>query len=35
MPRRSLGILMKQTQETRRNNTGWQFRLLVGQAIDD
>jgi len=31
----TIGILMKQTQDTRRDNTGWQFRLLVGQAIDD
>lgn len=31
----TIGILMKQTQETQRDNTGWQFRLLVGQAIDD
>lgn len=31
----TIGILMKQTQGTTRDNTGWKFRLLVGQAIDD
>ena len=31
----TIGILMKQTQETVRDDTGWRFRLLVGQAIDD
>lgn len=30
-----IGILLKQTQGTRTDKTGWQFRLLVGQAIDD
>ncbi len=30
-----IGILMKQTQEIGPDNTGWRFRLLVGQAIDD
>lgn len=29
-----IGILMKQTQDT-DDSTGWKFRLLVGQAIDD
>ena len=29
-----VGILMKQTQDT-YDETGWKFRLLVGQAIDD
>ena len=30
-----IGILMKQTQGTRSDNTGWKFRQLVGQAVDD
>jgi CubicO group peptidase (beta-lactamase class C family) len=30
-----IGILMKQTQETKSDNTDWKFRQLVGQAIDD
>lgn len=30
-----LGILMKQTINTGPDNTGWKFRQLVGQAIDD
>ncbi len=30
-----IGILMKQTQNTRTDNTGWRFRVLVGQAVDD
>lgn len=30
-----VGILMKQTQEIKVDNTGWQFKLLVGQAVDD
>jgi len=30
-----VGILMKQTQDTWSDETGWKFRLLVGQAIDD
>ena len=30
-----IGILMKQTQGTTKDDTGWRFRLLVGQAIDD
>lgn len=30
-----IGILMKQTQGTTSDDTGWQFRLLVGQAVDD
>lgn len=30
-----IGILMKQTQGTESDNTGWKFRQLVGQAIDD
>lgn len=30
-----IGILMKQTQESGPDDTGWKFRLLVGQAIDD
>jgi len=30
-----IGILMKQTQDIRMDDTGWKFRQLVGQAIDD
>ncbi|MBE7501169.1 MAG: beta-lactamase family protein [Verrucomicrobiales bacterium] len=30
-----IGVLMKQTQGTTSDNTGWQFRLLVGQSVDD
>ena len=30
-----IGILMKQTQETVSDDTGWMFRMLVGQAVDD
>jgi len=30
-----VGILMKQIQEAKSDNTEWRFRLLVGQAIDD
>jgi CubicO group peptidase (beta-lactamase class C family) len=30
-----IGILMKQTQGTDSDNTGWKFRQLVGQAVDD
>lgn len=30
-----IGILMKQTQEAKSDDTGWMFRLLVGQAVDD
>ena len=30
-----IGILMKQTQGTVSDDTGWMFRLLVGQAVDD
>ena len=30
-----IGILMKQTRDTRNDQTGWKFRLLVGQAVDD
>lgn len=31
----TIGILMKQTQGTLRDETAWKFRLLVDQAIDD
>ena len=31
----TIGILMKQTQGPVNDETGWKFRLLVGQAIDD
>ena len=30
-----IGILMKQTQGTNTDETGWKFAQLVGQAIDD
>lgn len=30
-----IGILMKQTQDIPSDDTGWKFRQLVGQAIDD
>ncbi len=30
-----IGIIMKQTQNSTRDQTGWKFRLLVGQSIDD
>lgn len=30
-----IGILMKQTQGNSGDNTGWKFRQLVGQAVDD
>jgi CubicO group peptidase (beta-lactamase class C family) len=30
-----IGILMKQTQDAARDQTGWKFRQLVGQAVDD
>jgi CubicO group peptidase (beta-lactamase class C family) len=30
-----IGILMKQTQDTDKDETGWKFRQLVGQAIDN
>jgi CubicO group peptidase (beta-lactamase class C family) len=30
-----VGVLMKQTQGTTSDDTGWMFRLLVGQAVDD
>ena len=30
-----IGILLKQTQGTWNDETGWQFRQLVGQAVDD
>lgn len=32
---KNIEILMKQTQDTPANQTGWKFRQLVGQAIDD
>jgi len=31
----TIGILMKQTQDTPTDETGWKFTLLVGQSIDD
>lgn len=30
-----IGVLMKQTQETTDDDTGWKFSILVGQAVDD
>ena len=30
-----IGIILKQTRNAWRDKTGWQFRQLVGQAIDD
>jgi len=30
-----IGILMKQTRDTESDDTGWMFRLLVEQAVDD
>lgn len=30
-----IGVLMKQTQGPLSDDTGWKFRLLVGQAVDD
>ena len=30
-----IGVLMKQTQDTESDDTGWMFRLLVEQAVDD
>lgn len=30
-----IGILMKQTWATRKDNTGWRFNQLVGAAVDD
>ena len=31
----TIGIIMKQTRGPVNDQTGWKFRLLVGQAIDD
>ena len=30
-----IGIIMKQTQAASTDSTGWKFRQLVGQSIDD
>ena len=30
-----IGILLKQTQGTKNDNTAWKFSILVGQAVDD
>ncbi len=30
-----IGVLMKQTQGPVKDETGWKFRQLVGQTIDD
>lgn len=32
---KTIGILMKQTRDNGPDDTGWKFRLLVGQSIDD
>ena len=32
---KTIGILMKQTQGPTDDETGWKFRQLIGQAIDD
>ena len=32
---KTIGILMKQTQGPVNDDTGWKYRLLIGQAIDD
>ena len=31
----TIGVIMKQTQGPVNDETGWKFRQLVGQAIDD
>ena len=31
----TIGIIMKQTQGPVNDDTGWKYRLLIGQAIDD
>lgn len=31
----TIGVIMKQTQGPTNDETGWKFRLLVNQAIDD
>jgi CubicO group peptidase (beta-lactamase class C family) len=31
----TIGILMKQTQDTQSDETEWKFKILVGQAIND
>ncbi len=30
-----IGIIMKQTQDTKTDQTAWKFRQLVGQAVED
>lgn len=30
-----VGILMKQTQDTKKDDTGWKFKILVESAVDD
>jgi CubicO group peptidase (beta-lactamase class C family) len=30
-----IGILLKQTQKIKKDDTGWKFSVLVGQSIDD
>lgn len=32
---KTIGVLMKQTQGRVNDETGWKFKILVGQAIDD
>jgi len=31
----TIGVIMKQTRGPVNDKTGWKFRLLVGQVIDD
>lgn len=30
-----IGVILKQTQGPVQDDTGWQYRLLIGQAVDD
>jgi CubicO group peptidase (beta-lactamase class C family) len=30
-----IGVIMKQTQGETKDDTGWKFRLMAGQAVDD
>jgi CubicO group peptidase (beta-lactamase class C family) len=30
-----IGILMKQTRDLKSDDTGWKYRVLLGQAVDD
>jgi CubicO group peptidase (beta-lactamase class C family) len=31
----TIGILLKQTQKIKSDDTSWKFSILVGQSIDD